>query len=65
MRNCTLTVVMGKRERDEALTLAAVTSNVCVCDGESVVGGRDDDCLNCIMMHNGLPPVLEEEVPWT
>jgi len=34
---------------------------VCVCDGESEVGGCGDDSLNSITMPNGLLPVLEEE----
>ena len=38
------------------------TSNVCVCDGESEVGGCGNDRLNSITMPNGLLPVLEEEL---
>ncbi len=48
--------------RDKELTVAAVRSNVCVCDGESDMGGRRDNCLNSITMPNGLLPVLEEEL---
>ena len=56
-------VLWGRtRARDKELTIAAVVSNLCVCDGESDVGGRRDGRLNSITMPNGLLPVLEEEL---
>jgi hypothetical protein len=54
----------NKRERQGADRSCCRKQCVCVCDGESDVGGRCDDHLNSITMPNGLLPVLEEELQW-